>query len=81
MNAHERARADAIATALDELRALTRGGWAPSTYRGLLHYVTESTRATVRRVTGLTIRPGDRWTAEDCDTAATALLEATPSDS
>jgi hypothetical protein len=66
----ERERMARILSAIDELSALTSGGWAPS------RYVTDETRATVRRVTGLTVREGDRWTPADCDVARVALAES-----
>jgi hypothetical protein len=54
--------------AIDELAALARDG------RG--HYVTEATRATVRRVTGLALTAGATWNAGDIATALRAMAEA-----
>lgn len=60
-----------LCDALDELDALSMSSWTHRPYQ----YVTEATRATVRRVTGLTLTPGERWSRADVDTAATALRE------
>lgn len=54
--------------ALDELSALMADGRS--------HYVTEATRETVHRITGLSLTDGERWTAEDIWTAHEALSDA-----
>jgi len=67
-------RSAAVTAALDELSALQRN---PVTFA---YYVTEATRETVRRITGLGFVPMlgtvDRWTREDIDGAYIALVDA-----
>lgn len=52
---------------ISELRALGRDRRS--------HYVTESARGYVRRITGLELTAGDIWTAGDIETALAALGE------